>query len=177
MTAMTKDTFGRGHRHKPPRHCTEARNMKVYPGMKIYKVRFVAPFDGFKAKQEVYMYLTELNELKRAGARIEAKEVGISVGDVLKDGVTYRFGNELEGGPGRKGVRPISARVGAIAPHKLAVPPREVKTQPDAGEGADPTEDERREAEGKQPKSKRAAEAELKPKRKRGRPKKSKEDE
>lgn len=173
--ALTKDNFGR--KHQPPRHCREARNQKVYPGTKIFRVRFVAPYDGFKAKQEVYMYHQELTELKRAGARVDAMEVGTSKqADPLLDGVTYRFGHETMGGPGRKGIRPISARVGAISPAKLAVPPRteEIKTEPGEGEGADPTEAER-DAE-KQPASKRAAEADLKPKRKRGRPRKKQED-
>ena len=165
MAAMTSETWGR---HKPPRHCTEARTMKVYPGTKIYNVRFEVPFDGFKAKQSVRMYHMELVELLRnPGVRVSTTEVNaVSQGDVLLDGVTYRFGHEIV----EKKVRNISARVGAIAAAKLAVPPRNVKTKPAEGEGTDPTEDERREEKGKQPKSKREAESELKPKRKRRKP-------
>jgi len=168
MAAMTAETWGK---MKPPRHCTEARNLKVYPGMKVYDVRFEVPFDGFRAKETVRMYQKELVELLRVpGVRVTATEVALSEGDVKLDGVTYRFGHEVVKGAGaRNGVRNISARVGAISPARLAVPPRDVKTEPDEHEGADP-------AEGEQPKSKRAAEAQLKPRRKRGRPRKKQED-
>ena len=178
MAAMDR-TWGKA---KPPRHCTEARNLKVHPGWKIYDVRFEVPFDGFKAKETVRMYHRELVELLRTpGVRVTATEVkgdeGLSTGDVLLDRVTYRFGHEIVKMEGaRHSTRNISARVGAISPRKLAVPPREVETEVGEGEGADPTEDERREAEGKQPKSKRAAEAELQPKPRRRRRKKDKED-
>jgi len=167
MAAMDTETWGK---HKPPRHCTEARTMKVIPGMKIFNVRFETPFDGFKAKESVRMYHKELVELLRVpGVRVSTTEVNKpSEGDVLLDGVTYRFGHEIV----ERKVRNISARVGAISAAKLAVPPREIKTEPDEGEGADPTEDERREEKGKQPKSKREAESQLKPKRKRRRPRK-----